>query len=168
MGMSLLVKNMREVMEDPQKFKTLVIDPFTAIWEHMQDKQLRRMRVKQNNMNYTLQPLDYKLLKANVKGIIQKLLALDLNIICTSRARVEYSQAPGEFMKPVGLQPDGPKDLPYMFDVVLQLSVADDGKRMAKVIKSEVVCAVPCCSPRLMSQFCIKVSIFSNISVSVF
>ncbi|MBT7929339.1 AAA family ATPase, partial [Candidatus Peregrinibacteria bacterium] len=124
-----------ELLKDPGDVKTLILDPFTAVYEAMQDAQLRRMRVKNNNKNYTLQPVDFKLLKSNVKGLIQKLLALDLNIICTARARVEYSQEPGEFMKPVGLKPDGPKDLPYMFDVVLELKETPDGKRLASTIK---------------------------------
>lgn len=121
-----------ELLKDPKDYKTVVIDPFTAVWETMQDKRLRRMRLKNNNPNYALQPLDWAFLKSSVKGLIKKLLALDMNIICTARAKTAYSS--DEFMKAIGLIPDGPKELPFLFDVVLELSTAGD-KRYATVIK---------------------------------
>jgi hypothetical protein len=131
----IINKALDELLKDPGASKTLVLDPYTAVWEAMQDIQLKRMRVKNNNPHYTLQPLDYKLLKADNKGIIQKLLALDMNIIVTARAKIIYSQDPGEFMKPIGLAPDGPKDLPFLFDVVLELGIGEKGKRFARTVK---------------------------------
>jgi hypothetical protein len=126
-------KAIDELLKDPGEYKTFVIDPFTAVWETMQEMRLKRMRLKSNNPNYALQPLDWGFLKNNLKGLIKKLLALDMNIICTARAKAAYS--PDEFMKVTGLIPDGPKELPFLFDVVLELSVGDDKKRYAKVIK---------------------------------
>jgi len=38
-------------------------------------------------------------------------------------------------MKIIGVQPDGPKDLPYLVDVVLRLEKDEDGKRLAIVEK---------------------------------
>jgi len=128
-------KAIDELLKDPKDYKTFVIDPFTAVWETMQDKRLKRMRLKNNNPNYALQPLDWGFLKSSIKGLIKKLLALDMNIICTARAKTAYSQAEGDFMKAIGLVADGPKELPFLFDVVLELSVAEDGKRYATVIK---------------------------------
>jgi len=122
-----------ELLEDPAGFKTLVVDPFTALYDGILDQQLTRMKVKTGNPNYTIQPLDYKHIKAAVKGFINKLLALDMNIIVTARSKPLYSSE--EFMKLIGTTADGPKELPYMFDVVLELSKGDEGTFWAKVQK---------------------------------
>ena len=129
------VKAVDELITDPGDVKTLVIDPFTVAWEILQDKHLKRLRVKKNNPNYTLQPLDYKLIKGDLKSFVNKLLAVDLNIIITARSKPEYSSDSGEFMKILGQKPDGPKEIPYLFDVVLELSKQADNTRMAKVVK---------------------------------
>ena len=123
------------LLKDPQDFKTLVIDPFSNVWDTIQDQHIKHMRMKTGNSNYSLQPLDYRNLKATVKGLMTKLLALDLNIIVTARSKPQYSPDSSEFMKIIGTQAEGPKDMPYMFDVVLELVVDPDGKRMAKAKK---------------------------------
>jgi len=52
-----------------------------------------------------------------------------MNVIVTARSATLYSQE--EFMKILGTKPDGPKDLPYMFDVVLELTkTMRDGKEV--------------------------------------
>ena len=124
-----------DLIKDPTGVKTLVIDSLTKYWELLQEKHLKRLRVKKGNSAYTFQPLDYKPLKADLKQFINRLLALDLNIIVTAQLKTLYSQDPGEFMKAIGNEPDGPKDAPYLFDIVLELSVGPNDVRMAKVIK---------------------------------
>tara|TARA_Y100000004_G_C8951534_1_gene428741 strand:+ start:1581 stop:2507 length:927 start_codon:yes stop_codon:yes gene_type:complete len=123
-----------ELLKKPSGFKTLVVDPFTALYDGILEQQLTKMKVKTGNPNYTIQPLDYKHIKAAVKGFIQKLLALDMNIIVTARSKPLYSSE--EFMKLIGSTADGPKELPYMFDVVLELAKSpEDGTFWAKVQK---------------------------------
>lgn len=123
-----------ELLADPGNFKTLVIDPMSVIYDQIQRNKEDRMKDKTGNMNYELQPLDYKSIKTEVKILMTKLLALDMNVIVTARSKPLYAK--GEFMKEIGQQPEGHKDMPYMFDVVLELYVADDGEtRMAKVTK---------------------------------
>jgi hypothetical protein len=78
---------------------------------------------------------DYKLLQADLKAFINKLLALDLNIIVTAKSKNEYSADQSEFMKIIGKKPDGPKEAPYLFDVVLELNFGPNETRIAKVIK---------------------------------
>jgi hypothetical protein len=124
-----------ELLEDPQDFKTFVIDPWTEVDNTISTEHLRRMRVKKNNVTYSLQPLDYKAIKEERNLLITKLLALDMNVIVTARAKPQYSDEEGEFMKKIGLMPDGPKELPYLFDVVLELNIESDGTRTARVIK---------------------------------
>lgn len=129
-------KAVDELIQDPAGIKTLVIDGLTNYWDLLQDKHLKRLRVKKNNAAYTFQPLDYKLLQSDLKGFVNKLLALDMNIVATAKAKNEYSQDATEFMKVIGKKPDGHKDFPFLFDIVLELGFADNGKkRVAKVIK---------------------------------
>ncbi|MBC8436921.1 AAA family ATPase [bacterium] len=129
-------KAIDELLKDPQEFKTLVIDPFSNVWDAIQDMHVKRMRMKTGNPNYSLQPLDYRSLKSEVKSLITKLLALDMNIIVTAKSKPMYSPEKSEFMQVIGTQAEGPKDLPYLFDVVLELVIdPDTGQRIAKAKK---------------------------------
>lgn len=115
-----VLKAIEELIEDPQGFKTIVIDPFTPLYEKIMDNHLTRLKIKHGNPSYTLQPKDYRPIKAEVKNLIDRLLSLDMNVIVTARSATLYSQE--EFMKILGTKPDGPKELPYFFDVVLELT----------------------------------------------
>jgi len=123
------------LIQDPGDFKTLVIDSFTKFWDLLQEKHLKRLRVKKGNPQYVFQPSDYKTIKSDLKAFINKLLALDMNIIATAQVKNMYSQDSGEFMKIIGTDPDGPKDAPYLFDVVLELNFGPDDTRVATVKK---------------------------------
>lgn len=102
-----------ELIKDPTGVKTVVVDSMTKFWELLQEKHLKRLRVKKGSPTYTFQPIDYKAIKGDVKSFINKLLALDLNIVATAQSKNVYSQDTGEFMKITGSEPDGPKEAPY-------------------------------------------------------
>jgi len=110
-----------ELIEDPKGYKTIVIDPFTPIYEKIMDNHLTRLKIVTGKPNYFLQPKDYRPIKAEVKNLIDRLLALDMNVIVTARSNTLYSQDKEEYLKVIGTKPDGPKELPYFFDIVLQL-----------------------------------------------
>ena len=123
-----------DLLEDPSGVKTLVIDPFTKWYLLLQEKVLRElMAVK--GFDYVMQPKDWGIIKKEVEIFINKLLALDLNIVCTCQEKTEYSFTEGDFMTPVGFGPAGPKDIAFPFDVVLRLRTEPDGTHMATVIK---------------------------------
>jgi hypothetical protein len=125
-----------ELLQDPGDLKTFVIDPYTKIDESIVLGHLKRMRIKNNNPNYSLQPLDFKAIKEERKLFINKLLSLDMNIIITAPDKKEYSTADGEFMKVIGTGPDVPKEIPFMFDINLQAYIGEDGvTRMLRVDK---------------------------------
>ncbi len=124
-----------ELMEAPGDIKTFIIDPYSKVDESIVLGHLMRMRMKNNNPNYSLQPLDFKSIKEERKLFINKLLALDMNIIVTAPDRKEYSTEQGEFMKVIGSGPEVPKDVPFMFDVVLEAFKNDEGVRMLRVHK---------------------------------
>jgi DNA-binding ferritin-like protein (Dps family) len=128
-------KAVDELIDNPSGVKTLVIDGMTNYWDLLQDKHLKRLRVKKGKPDYTFQPIDYKLLQADIRAFINKLLALDLNIVMTAKSKKEYSADSSEFMKVIGQKADGPKEVPYLFDVVLELSFGPNETRIARVIK---------------------------------
>jgi hypothetical protein len=122
-----------ELIDDPQGIKTLIIDPFTVVYDTILAQHESRLKAKSGNANYTLQPTDYKYIKAVVKNLILKLLALDMNIIVTARSATDYSKE--EFMKVLGTKAEGPKELPYLFDVVLELTTGPNGTFIAQAKK---------------------------------
>jgi len=123
-----------DLLKEPGDFKTVVIDPFIALYDSIIAKRERQQKIKLGNPEYQIQPLDYKWIKGEVKALIKRLLALDMNVIVTTPSKVLYSPEKEEFMKVIGTEPEGPKQLPYMFDVVLELKV-DGDKRLAYVRK---------------------------------
>lgn len=129
------IQSVDDLIKDPTGVKTLVIDSMTKFYELLQEKHLKRLRVKKGNSSYTLQPLDYKLIKSDLKSFINKLIALDLNIIVTAQVKPVYAQDGTEFMKIIGTEPDGPKEIPYLFDVVIELTFGPNDTRIARVIK---------------------------------
>lgn len=122
-----------ELLVDPGPFKTFVIDPMSVIYDQILRMKEDRMKEKTGNLHYELQPLDYKTIKTEVKILMNKLLALDMNIIVTARSKPLYR--PGKFMEQIGEKPEGHKDMPYMFDVVLELYQDEAGTRWARVEK---------------------------------
>ena len=124
-----------ELLQDPGDRKTFVIDPYTKIDESIVLGHLVRQRIKKNNPNYSLQPLDYKTIKEERKLFINKLLSLDMNIIVTAPEKKEYSSDEADFMKVIGVEPEVPKDVPFMFDVVLEAYKDEDQIRMLRVRK---------------------------------
>ena len=124
-----------ELIKDPGDYKTLVIDSFTKLWDLLQEKHLKRLRVKKGNPQYVFAPSDYKVIKADLRSFVNKLIALDMNIVVTAQVKNMYAQDTTEFMKIIGSEPDGPKDLPYMMDVVLELNFGPGDTRIATVKK---------------------------------
>jgi len=124
-------KLLDNLLKDPGDIKTLVVDPIGNIYEEMQTLEMIKKRKQTGDPNYTLEASDYKTIKPNMKLIIQKIRALDMNIIVTARSKVLYSQVAGDFMKPIGIQFDGPKDIDFEFDVVLKLSKDEEGNFLA-------------------------------------
>lgn len=126
----------REISDAPNGYKTLVIDSFTIFQEAIEERHLNKKRAEKGNPNYTFTPLDYKYLKSATRSVIHDLLSVDLNIVCTAKAKPIYDNTSSDFMgKVIGYQPEVRKDVPYLFDVVLELRLNDDGTRLALVHK---------------------------------
>jgi hypothetical protein len=113
--------------------KTFVIDPFTVVYDAILAAHTTRMKSKTLNPQYELQPKDYKYIKQEVKSLVLKILSLDMNVMVTARSAPEYSKE--KMMEVIGTKAEGPDQLPYLFDVVLELFINEEGKRMARVKK---------------------------------
>lgn len=118
---------------DGEIVKTLVVDSISVFNDAVISNHENKLKIKKGNPSYSLQPLDYKPIRSTLKRIGLKLLALDMNVIVTAKEKTLYSS--DEFMKVEGTTPDGPKDFPYLFDIVLRLSKTKDGKFWATVEK---------------------------------
>lgn len=71
--------------------------------------------------------------KAEFKEFIGKLIALDMNVIVTSREKTKYKE--GSFMEAIGKTFDGEKSLPYIFDTIVRMYVDKKGQYQGFYIK---------------------------------
>jgi len=123
-----------ELLKDSRGYKSLVIDPWSNIYDRMiSDRQLY-LRKKKGIATYEITGLDYAPLKGTLKRFLGKLKDLDMNIIMTTGVKPIYAE--GEFMKQIGTQADAHKEIPKMFDVVIELTLdRETGIRTAHVDK---------------------------------
>jgi hypothetical protein len=122
------------LLENPGDVKTLILDSMSDMYDEIVKSRLAFLKAKTRNPNYELQPRDYQGIKSDVKRLLIKILSLDMNIVATARSKDVYSET--EFMKKIGIGPEGSKDIPYRFDIVIGLTVdPDTGKRIATVDK---------------------------------
>lgn len=127
-----IFKTVTELLKDPKGYKTLVIDPFSNVWDKMVNDYEKYLRKKKGEPHYTITGLDYRPLKSNIKRLVQHLNDLDMNIVITARSKAKYSNDGDDFMKVEGTKPDGPKGMEYMFDVVLELVTENEGEEDEK------------------------------------
>jgi hypothetical protein len=120
-------------------YETLIIDPMTIYWEGLQRKWsdifLHRNRGSKGHRHefYDFQPKDWMPLKAEWKELVRKLIALDMHVVVTARAKPQYADQ--GFMRQTGTTFDAEKSLPYLFDIVLHQYRDESGNFLARVVK---------------------------------
>jgi hypothetical protein len=125
--------------ENPHEYQTLIVDPISVYWEALQRKwsdiYLRRNPGVRGNKHefYEMGPKEWLPIKAELKDLLRRIVALDLHVVVTARSKPRY--ADGGFMRVIGETFDGEKSLPYIFDVVLRLYHERDGRFLADVVK---------------------------------
>jgi hypothetical protein len=125
--------------ENAHPYQTLVVDPVTVYWEALQRQwseiYLRRNPGARGNKHefYEMGPKEWMPIKAELKDLLRRMVALDMHVIVTARSKPQY--ADGAFMRVIGETFDGEKSLPYIFDVVLRLYRERDGRFLAQVVK---------------------------------
>jgi hypothetical protein len=120
-------------------YESLLLDPITVYWEALQRKWsdifLRRNRGSKGHRQefYDFQPKDWMAIKADWRELLRKLIALDMHVIVTARAKAQYADT--GFMRAIGTTFDSEKTLPYVFDIVLHQYRDSDGRFLAEVVK---------------------------------
>ena len=125
------------LLQDPADRKTLVMDDLTTYWGQVQEKWadlfLKRLpRSKGHHAEfYSFQPSDWIHPKRELKTLILRAMALDMNVIAIARAQKEYAGEGDNFMNA------GEKNLQYEFDYIFELRREGD-KRVAVVHKQRI------------------------------
>ncbi len=122
------------LLTEKHPFKTVIIDPITALYGGLQDKWNRIFEKYASSQKQSeLQDFGFRYwarVKSDYKGIMRMLTALDTNLIITSHQKDIY----GTGMQRVGVGPDSMKGDEYVFDYVFALENVS-GKRMARTVK---------------------------------
>lgn len=126
-SVDFLMEDINDLIEDPGDAKTLVVDPITVFMDNLLIDYSKKLKIKKGNPDYELQPSDHGPLKQRRKDLIDKMLSLDLNLVCTARIKQKYKQDGKNFMIPDGVEPDVPKEIPYMFDTIIRIEISPDG-----------------------------------------
>ena len=100
------------------KYRTLIIDPVSIIWEWLQ------AGIEKDEIG----PKDWSNIKTLYKRLLYALIDLDMHVIVTARSKTRYRQ--GAFMVAAGETFDSDKSTDYVFDIVMQLKV-EDGRQVA-------------------------------------
>lgn len=131
------------LVKDPADRKTLVLDDLTSYWGQVQEKwgELFLTRLPKSKGHhaefYSFQPSDWIHPKRELKALIMRAIALDMNVIAIARAQKEYAGEGDNFMKVIGETFAGEKNLPYEFDYIIELRREGD-KRIAVVHKQRI------------------------------
>lgn len=121
-----VIAEVRSLMTEKHDYLTLVIDPFTAIYDT--ELEIGEKKVGTDFGRH------YGYAAKNSKRLYHLLTALDMNVILTAHAKNEY----GDGMKVIGQTFEGWKKLDYLFDVVFLLERGAQNKRTATVKKTRL------------------------------
>lgn len=131
------------LLGDPGDRRTLALDDITTYWDQIQGKwsKLFLSRLPKSPGHhaefYTFQPSDWQHPKRELRSLIRRMIALDMNVVVIARAQKEYAGEGGNFMKVIGEIFAGEKNLVYEFDYVFQF-IHEEGKYRAMVQKQRV------------------------------
>ena len=119
-------EEIKALLTEKHQFRTLVIDPVTQVYNAVQEKWTR-IFTKHSKEEKDAEVQDFGMrywgkVKGDFKGIQRMLLALDMNVICTSHQKDVYG---GNFNK-VGVTFDSMRGDDYLFDLVFRIEKRGD------------------------------------------
>ena len=123
------IQEVRALATEKHNFKTLVIDPFTSLYDTEVEKGEKKVGSEWGK--------HYGYANKNAKRLYNLLTQLDMNIVMTCHQKNEY----GDDMKIIGQTFDGWKKLDYLFDVVFYLdrnTQKSNNKRIATITKTRM------------------------------
>lgn len=116
-----VVKEVKSLVSESHEFKTLIIDPFTLLYDDLLNKS--------SDKNGTEFGRHYSDANRKVKHLLNLIERLDMNVIFTSYSKNEY----GTGMSVLGQTFDGYKRLDYFFDLVFEIQKR--GKKRVALVK---------------------------------
>ncbi len=119
------IEEVRQLLSTKHNYLTLVIDPFTALY----DTELDAAEEEVGNEFGK----HYGVANKASKRLYNLLTMLDMNVVVTCHEKNEY----GDKMKIIGKKFDGWKRLDYLMDLVFNLE-REGGRRIATVCKSRL------------------------------
>jgi hypothetical protein len=120
-----VIQEVKSLLTEQHDFRTLVIDPITPLYNDLLDKCEARVGADFGR--------HYGAANKEMKRLANLIMALDMNVVITAHAKVEYGQ---NFAK-LGYTFDGWRQLDYWFDLVIELQKKGK-RRMARVTKTRI------------------------------
>lgn len=126
-----ILKEIKSLMTEKHEFKTLIIDPFTMMYNDLVEKCAEELRSKAKEHDATGMEFGRHIALADkkVRHMINLLYKLDMNVIITSHAKKEYNDK----MNVIGTTFDCYKKMDYIFDLILEIQKR--GKRRVAITK---------------------------------
>lgn len=117
---------------NPDAYKTLVIDPVTVLYETLQDAAQDRRAEVRKNTEADLEMLDWQRIKRAYKRLMTDLVNLPMHVVVVAREADLTEERVGsngrkERVK-VGFKPGAEKDTDYYFDTVIRLVPVAKGR----------------------------------------
>lgn len=121
-SMKEIVNIVKSLSTEKHPYLTLVIDPVTTIWKYAVDEAEARVGSK-----FGRHIGEAKKLVSKLENYMSQ---IDMNVICTSRAKDVFESD--------SQSPDAWKGLDYFFDIVVEIEREDDRRRFGRVEKSRI------------------------------
>ena len=115
------------IRANPDKYKTVVIDPVTVLYETLQEAAQMKRAGRRNDPDADLEMLDWQRIKRSYKRLMTDLVNLPVHVIVTAREK-ELTEGRGDQQRHIGWGPDAEKSTGYYFDTVLRLVNSKDGR----------------------------------------
>src|SRR5215213_2750748 len=123
--MNEVLAEIKSLLTEKHEYRTLVLDPITTLYNDLLDKCEQQVGADFGR--------HYGAANKVMKRLANLIMALDMNVVITAHAKVEYGQ---NYAK-LGYTFDGWKQLDYWFDLVVELGKKGK-KRMAVVRKTRI------------------------------
>ena len=120
-----VIAEMKTLLSERHPFRTLVIDPITPLYDDLLEKCAASVGTEWGR--------HYGEANRHMKRMANLVMALDMNVIITAHAKVEY----GENQTKLGNTFDGWKRLDYWFDLVIELQRRGQ-QRIGRVVKTRI------------------------------
>lgn len=129
-----ILDEVKALLTEKHTYKTLVIDPLTTVYANLLDQAANKLK-SNINPDGTAFGAHYGVANKKMKGLLNLLTRLDMNVIITSHSKNEY----GTNLSVLGQTFDCYKKLDYLFDLALELrKIKGSNVRTGIVVKSRI------------------------------